>query len=419
MLFKRFIVLLLIALLVVPTVVVNAQDDDMEMASCEGEPLTEDSPVVTIGSAVSDTGRYAREGGDTRNGYNLWLDWVMNEYGGINIDGVCHGVELLMYDDEGDSDTVSVLVERLIVEDEVDFILGPYSSGLTAVASVITERENLIMVEGNGASESLFERGFQNLFAVLTPASFYTRGGIEMAFEQGATTGAIAYVDEAFSTSVAQGAQRWMEELGMEVLAFEAYPSDATDLSALVTNFRALEPDIVVAAGHFNDAVLFVNSAKDLDFNPQAILLTVGPSNPTFVEEVGADSNYLLGASQWESTLGYVDAWFGSASDYAERYNEAYDTHPSYQAAESTATALALHLAIEAAGTTDTDAVRTALQEMDIVTFYGPINFDETGKNAGKPMVTIQIQDGVINIVAPADAAVAEPNYPAPAWSDR
>ncbi|MDQ7026107.1 MAG: amino acid ABC transporter substrate-binding protein [Anaerolineae bacterium] len=415
----RFLLLfVLLCLALSPLLVLQAQDD-MEMATCSGEPLTEDSPVIVIGAAVSDTGRYAREGGDTRNGYNLWLDWVMNEYGGINIDGVCNAVELIMYDDEGDSDTVSVLVERLIIEDEVDFILGPYSSGLTSVASVITERENVIMVEGNGASETLFERGFQNLFAVLTPASFYTRGGIELAYEQGARTGAIAYVDEAFSTSVAEGAQRWMEELGMEVLAFESYPSDATDLSSLVTNFRELEPDIVVAAGHFNDAVLFVNTIKDLDFNPQGILLTVGPSNPTFVEEVGADSYYLLGASQWESTLGYEDAWFGSAGDYAARFEEAYGIPPSYQAAESTATALALHLAIEAAGSADTDDVRTALQEMDIVTFYGPINFDETGKNAGKPMVTIQIQDGEINIVAPVEAAVADVQWPAPAWADR
>jgi branched-chain amino acid transport system substrate-binding protein len=89
---------------------------------------------------------------------------------------------------------------------------------------------------------------------------------------------------------------------------------------------------------------------------------------------------------------------------------------PSYQAAESTATALALHLAIEAAGAMDTDAVRAALQDMDITTFYGPINFDETGKNVGKPMGSIQIQDGVINVVAPTDSAVAEMMYPKPAW---
>lgn len=411
------LILSLLLLLIGP---LSAQDDSMMMAMCgEGGPVADDAPVITIGSAVSDTGRYAREGTDTRNGYNLWLGWVNEEYGGINVDGVCHRVELIMYDDEGDSDTVSVLTERLILEDNVDFILGPYSSGLTQVASVITERENIIMVEGNGSSETLFERGFQNLFAVLTPASFYTKGGIELAYEQGARSGVIAFVDEPFSASVADGAQRWMEDLGMEILAVESYPDGVTDLSAMVTNFRALNPDIVVSAGHFNDAVLFINTTKDLDFNPAAILMTVGPSNPTFVEEVGADSNYILGASQWESTLAYEDPWFGSAADYAARYEELYDSAPSYQAAESTATALALHLAIEAAGSLDTDAVRQALQDMDVVTFYGPINFDETGKNAGKPMVTIQIQDGSINIVAPTEAAVAEVIWPAPPWSER
>ena len=416
---KRFLFLILLLVLLVPFASLSAQDGDMEMAHCDGEPLTDSSPVIKIGAAVSDTGRYAREGGDTRNGYNLWLDWVMNEYGGVNVDGVCHGVELIMYDDEGDSDTVSVLTERLILEDGVDFILGPYSSGLTQVASVITERENVIMVEGNGSSETLFERGFQNLFAVLTPASFYTKGGIELAYEQGARTAVVANADDAFSLSVAEGAVQWLTDLGMEILDTESYPSDVTDLSALVTTFRELNPDLVVAAGHDNDAALFITTAKELDFNPQGILMTVGPSTPQFVEQMGADINYVMGASQWQSTLGYSDPWFGSAADYAARYHEAYDIEPSYQAAESTATALVLQLAIETAGSLDTDAVRTALQDMDVVTFYGPINFDETGKNAGKPMVTIQVQDGDINIVAPTDAAVADVIWPMPAWSDR
>src|SRR5687768_15402916 len=105
----------LLALVLIPTTLVGfAQDDAAEMAHCEGEALTDDSPVVKIGAAVSDTGRYAREGTDTRNGYTLWLEWVNNEYGGINVDGVCHRAELIMYDDESDNDRVSVLMERLI-----------------------------------------------------------------------------------------------------------------------------------------------------------------------------------------------------------------------------------------------------------------------------------------------------------------
>ena len=141
------------------------------------------------------------------------------------------------------------------------------------------------------------------------------------------------------------------------------------------------------------------------------MLITVGPSNPTFVEEMGNDSFFVWGATQWESTMEWEDPWFGTAADYAARYTEAYDIHPSYQAAESTAAALVLHLAIEEAGSLDTDAVRAALNDMDIVTFYGPINFDDTGKNTAKPMATIQIQDGEIHVVAPSQVAITDVVY--------
>ena len=149
------------------------------------------------------------------------------------------------------------------------------------------------------------------------------------------------------------------------------------------------------------------------------MVITVGPSNPEFVAEVGDASNYIIGPTQWEATMSYEDEYFGTAAEYAERYESMWGEPPTYQAAESTATALALHLAIEQAGTMDMDAVRQALFDLDVMTFYGPINFDETGKNAGKPMGAIQIQDGVINVVAPANAAVADLQYPMPAWGER
>lgn len=375
-----------------------------------------EAKVLRIGAAVSETGKYSREGKDTRQGYLTWVDWVNEEYGGIKIGDETYKVELVMYDDEGDPDTTVKLVEKLITEDEVQFLLGPYSSALTKSASAISEKYGMIMIEGNGADETLFSRGFQNLFAVLTPAGNYAESALKMLAEKGAKSVVIAYEDTAFPTSVAVGAEKWAAEYGLEVLAVESYPINVADVSGIMSKFKALDPDVFVGGGHFNDALLFVRAAKELDFNPRAMVITVGPSNQKFVTEVGEDANFIIGPTQWERTMAYEDAWFGTAEAYAQRYEAKWGEAPSYQAAESTATALALHLALEAAGTTDTDAVRTALQEMDVVTFYGPVNFDETGKNVGKPMGSIQIQDGVINVVAPADSAVAEMAYPKPAW---
>ena len=375
--------------------------------------------IIYLGAAVSETGRFSREGKDTRQGYLVWLDWVNNEYGGIKVGDERYKVEIVMYDDEGDPDTAARLVEKLINEDRVDFLLGPYSSFLTQSASAIAEKYGKIMIEGNGSAETLFERGFQNLFAVLTPAVDYTRTALQLLADQGAKTVVIAYEDTAFPTSVADGAQRWAAEYGLEVLGVETYPVNVADVSGIMSKFKKLEPDIFVGGGHYNDALLFIRAAKELDFNPKAMVITVGPSNPKLIEEVGADAEYVLGPTQWEASMSYADDYFGTAAEYAARYQKMWGEPPTYQAAESTATALALHIAIEQAASLDTDAVRTALRNLDVVTFYGPINFDERGRNAGKPMGAIQIQDGEILVVAPTNAAVADLNYPAPPWKER
>ena len=392
-------------------------EKEEETMPAEGAAKCEDT--IVLGAAVSETGKYAREGKDTRQGYNTWLDWVNNEYGGIKANGKCYNVEIIYYDDEGDPDTAANLVERLITEDEVDYLLGPYSSSLTMATSAIAEKYGVIMVEGNGASESIFERGFKNIFAVLTPAGNYTQSALKAISDKGAKTVVIAYEDTAFPSAVGAGAEKWAKEYGMEVLAVETYPKDIADVSAIMTKFRDLEPDVFVGGGHFNDALLFVRASEELGFSPDAMVITVGPSNPEFVAEVGDSANYIIGPTQWEASMSWEDEYFGTAAEFAERYEKMWGEPPTYQAAESTATALALQLAIEAAGTTDMDAVRQALYDLDVVTFYGPINFDETGKNVGKPMGTIQIQDGEILVVAPEEAAVAELQYPMPPWDER
>jgi branched-chain amino acid transport system substrate-binding protein len=395
------------------------EEEVMEEEVMEEEAMGEFAGTIVLGAAVSETGRYAREGKDTRQGYDLWADWVNNEYGGIKVGDERYNVEIVYYDDEGDADTAANLVERLITEDEVNYLLGPYSSGLTMSTSAIAERYGMIMVEGNGSSEGIFERGFKNIFAVLTPAGNYTQSALELLAAQGAKTVVIAYEDTAFPTSVGEGAVRWAEEYGYEVLAIETYPVEVADVSAIMTKFRDLDPDVFVGGGHFNDALLFVNAAKELGFTPDGMVITVGPSNPEFVTEVGSAANYIIGPTQWEATMSWEDEYFGTAAEYAARYEAMWGEPPTYQAAESTATALALHLAIENAGTMDMDAVRQALFDLDIMTFYGPINFDDTGKNDGKPMGAIQIQDGIINVVAPTEAAVADLQFPMPAWDEK
>ena len=368
--------------------------------------------TIRIGASLSETGTFAVEGKDSRQGYDTWVRWVNEDYGGIRIGEGRFAAEIIYYDDESDADTAANLVQRLIDTDEVDFLLGPYSSGLTTGTSAIAEANNVIMVEGNGTSDTMFERGFRNLFLVATIASDYTRSAVEALAARGARTAVIAHEDTTFPTSVATGALRHLEANDIEVLAVETYPKEIQDVSAIMTKFRDLDPDVFLGGGHYNDAVLFVNAADELGFEPDAMLITVGPSNPRLVEQLEDDVEGVLGPTQWEATMAYEGDWFGSAADYAAYYERLWGEPPVYQAASATASALALHLAVEAAGSTETGAVRQALRALRADTFYGPIAFDERGVNTAKPMGTIQVQGGRIRVVAPDAAAVAGLVYP-------
>ena len=387
------------------------------MAACSGEaagPGDSDpfDGTVRIGATFSETGKFSVEGKDTRQGYDTWLTWVNEVYGGIRVGDQRYRAEIVYYDDGSDAGTAGTLTQRLIDDDGVDFLLGPYSSGLTTGTSAIAEASDVLMVEGSGGSDALFERGFQNLFFVATIASDYTRSGIEALAARGARTAVVAHEDTLFATAVAQGAVRHLEAGGIEVLAVEAYPEGIQDVSAIMTKFRDLDPDVFVGGGHYNDALLFVNSATEVGFKPGGMLITVGPSNPRLVEELGGDVDGVLGPTQWEPSMAYEGQYFGSAADYADYYEGLWGEAPVYQAASATAAALALQLAIETAGSTETAAVRSALRAMAADTFFGPISFDERGVNVSKPMGTIQVQDGEIVVVAPEAAATAVLQYP-------
>jgi len=109
---------------------------------------------IILGAAVSLTGKYSSNGVHTQNGYNLAVDRI-NSMGGVKVGGKSYKFEIIYYDDESNSGRAAQLAERLIKQDGVQFMLGPYSSGLTKAMAPVTEKYQVPMVEANGASRSL------------------------------------------------------------------------------------------------------------------------------------------------------------------------------------------------------------------------------------------------------------------------
>lgn len=367
--------------------------------------------TIRFGATVSLTGKYVREGRDTQQGYDTWLNWVNNDHGGIRIGDRRYRAEIIYYDDESEPGTAATLTERLVTRDGVDFLLGPYSSALNASSSAIADRHQTIMVTGTAAADSLFERDFRHFFSVMTVASRYTESALDVLAAEGARSVVVAYEDTEFPIDAGQGAVAHARTLGMDVLAVETYPRAVTDVSGIIAKFRSLDPDVFVGAGYFVDALLFTRAAQEQGFAPEAVVLTVGPSNPAFADELGPAAELVIGPTQWEASMQWQGRWIGDSNDYAVRYGRDHGRAPTYQAAGATAAALVLQLAIEQAGTTGSRAVRDALRSLDIETFYGPVNFDRKGRNAAKLMGAIQVQEGGLELIT-GDVPTGRLMYP-------
>jgi branched-chain amino acid transport system substrate-binding protein len=305
-------------------------------------------------------------------------------------------------------------------------MLGPYSSGLTKAVATITEKHRIPMVQAEGASRSLFTQGYKYMFAVLNTSDYYLRAAVNILAEEAKKAGrdpksikiAIAIENDNFSQDVRDGVVEDAKKYGMQIVVDDKLPADLNDMTATLTKVKALKPDALMISGHEKGAVLGIRQVAQQKVYVPMLALTHCDS-AQITEKFGKESEYAFCGSQWDMSLTYTDPWFGDSKNYAEMFKKTYNYEPPYQAAESTASVEVFADAIARAGSLDRDKVRDALAKTDLMTFYGPVKFDESGKNVAKSMVMYQVQKGDYVVVAPSKWATAKPIYPAPTWAQR
>jgi len=380
---------------------------------------------IVLGAAVSLTGKYSSNGVHTQNGYNMAVERI-NSMGGIKVGGKTYKFEIIYYDDESNPKRAAQLAERLISQDGVEFMLGPYSSGLTKAMAPVTEKYGVPMVEANGASRSLFTKGYKYLFAVLAPANLYLDVAIRTAVELNGGKGvniAMAFEQDAFSQDVRLGIVDAAEDTGSKIVIDDKLPKELNDMAATLAKVKATKPDVLVVSGHTKGALTAIRQIAEMKVDVPMLAMTHCDA-AKLSKQHGKNAQYALCASQWHKTLTYKDKWFKDGMTYDKDFTEMFGYAPPYQAAESSAALLVFKDAFERANSFDQKKVRDALAATDMQTFYGNIKFAEGGQNVSKPMVLFQVicdSAGKCEnkVVAPLKWASAELIHPVPKWSER
>jgi len=380
---------------------------------------------IILGAAVSLTGKYSSNGVHTQNGYNMAVDRI-NSMGGVKVGGKTYKFDIIYYDDESNPKRAAQLAERLISQDGVEFMLGPYSSGLTKAMAPVTEKYGVPMVEANGASRSLFTKGYKYLFAVLAPANLYLDVAIRTAVELNGGKGvkiAMAFEQDAFSQDVRLGIVDAAKETGSDIIIDDKLPKELNDMAATLAKVKATKPDVLVVSGHTKGALTAIRQIAEMKVDVPMLAMTHCDA-AKLSKQHGKNAQYALCASQWHKTLTYKDKWFKDGMTYDKDFTEMFGYAPPYQAAESSAALLVFKDAFERANSFDQKKVRDALAATDMQTFYGNIKFAEGGQNVSKPMVLFQVicdSAGKCEnkVVAPLKWASAKLIHPIPKWSER
>ncbi|MEM1384241.1 MAG: amino acid ABC transporter substrate-binding protein [Pseudomonadota bacterium] len=384
-----------------------------EAAACE---------TITLGAAISLTGKYATNGYHTQNGYEFAIKKIA-ENGGVSIADKCYNFDVIYYDDESKGDRGATLAERLINQDKVQYMLGPYSSGMTKAIAPVTEKYGIPMVEAEGASRSLFNKGYRYLFAVLSTSEQYLASAITLAAEMAEKEGkdpsdikvAVAVENDPFSLDIRAGVLEDAGKYDMNIVVDEKLPRDLSDMSAILTKVKLVKPDVLIVSGHSKGAATAVRQIGEQKISVPMIAVTHCEAADV-VGNFGDFAENILCSTQWAETLKYEDPIFGTAAEYEQEFKSNYPEYAEktvpYQTAQASAAVYVFKDAFERAGTLDKDALRDAIAETKLSTFYGNIEFSDAGNNIAKPMVLRQIQDGKYNVVAPSEFASHPLNWP-------
>lgn len=378
---------------------------------------------IRIGASVSMTGQYTELGSTVHRGQQLCLKQA-NARGGV----LGRQLQLIVEDDKSQVADSVAIYERLIGTEKVDLVFAPYSSPITEAVANVTEKYRKPMVASGAATTSIFKKGRKYIFMLLSPASMYLEGLVDIAAKRGLKTIAVLYEDTLFPKAIATGAAEMAKKRGMQVVVFEAYPKQTKDFTPILAKVKAANPDVVAGATYFDDSIEIIRQMKTSGINPKMHAVTVGGDLPKFHEALGRDAEFVYGASQWLPELVTLRAGglipvarqYPGAKEFTESYVKEFPgADLSYQTAQGFAACQVLLDAVRRAGALDPDRIREEILKFEGNTAYGAFKVDADGFQIAHKMVMFQWQGGKKVIVWPEELAAERPRFPTPPWDKR
>lgn len=358
---------------------------------------------IRIGTAQSLSGSLTEFGTNQLRGLQMWV-------GDVNSRGELLGrpVELVHYDDASDPATSAALYRKLIEQDKVDLLIGPYSSDITMAASQVAEEHDFPMLTLGASADAIWNQGFRNIVGLDTPSTRYMDIAIESAVAQGAQTMALVYGETDFTKDVVPGVHSKAKELGLQIVLDES-ASDLDAIPAMARRLAKADADVIMVIAYIEGAVDLVKALKQSGATPKMLVFGVAASLAEFGQMLPEDAEGVTGVTQWLRGIRLP-----GAQDFAYRYRQLYGYNPGAYAALGYSGGQVIEAAVRLAGTTDHAGVRDQLHSMTFNSLLGIYKVDADGRQVGKSNYLLQWQGKDRRLVKPDVLAESTLVYPIP-----
>ncbi len=389
----------------------------MTLAACgtnSGGSASAQGPIK-IGISLSLSGDFSSDGQGFQQGYQLWADYI-NSHGGL----LGRQVQLDIVSDASSPQQVTTNYQKLITQDKVDLVFGPFSTLLTKPASVVANRYGYAMVEGAGGGPSVFTRGLNNIFDVSLPVqnNLDTVVGLikSMPADQRPKTAAYATEDDPFTEPQVDRVKGLLEAAGVQTAFYKVYPAETTDFSPIALGVINSKADLVIAGTHLPDISAFMQDFRQQHYTPKMLIATAGPDQ-------GSQFSDAVGAANTEGTM-VPNGWYPKLdafqnAEFVSAYVAKYGGTPdlvSIDAAEGYSVGQVMAQAITKIHSLNNADIIKELHSDTFQSIQGPVKFDSTGQNTAAVAYLFQWQNSALQVVYPTDAATGKLEYPKAAW---
>lgn len=387
------------------------------MAKSSSEP-------ILVGASLSLSGQFAAQGRQARDGLTLWAE-ARNRSGGLVVVSgePRRPIRLIVHDDASKKADASANTRRLIAEDRVDLLFGPYSSVLSLAAAEVAAASDRTLWNHGGSSDSMVGRGWTHVVNLLSPASSYFVPLLDMAVQTAhRPIRRVVLVHGArgtFPRAVIDGAERHARRLGLDIVAKATYPEaaegdrtslpgldervslDAGAFPRLVRTVAALAPDVILGAGTTEADIAFARELRTQGVGAAVVGLVAAAVQP-FQDALRPDADGFYGPSQWEPSISDWPELGPRSQEFAATFNARFGYAPDYTAAQAYAAGLVAGRCIGLAASVDDLALRAQAARLDMTTFYGRFRTDpSTGQQIGHQVVAVQWRHGKKEVVWP------------------